>query len=108
MNWDNTTKEKILFGMSISSLAVGFGITIAGFCVPPIGEIHSTVLIVLGQCFVFAGAMLGYKLSVRNGVALVNEEIVNAITHRLDRMEQKAVPDNKEGDTPEPSDESEG
>lgn len=89
MKWNSTLKEKILYAISISALLVGFGITIAGFCVPPVGEIHSTVLIVLGQCFVYSGALLGYKLSVKNGVSLVNEEISKCINERFSELDAK-------------------
>jgi len=51
----------------IGSFLVGWGLTIAGFCVPPLGVIDNTVLIVLGQALTYCGGGLGLKqyLNVR-------------------------------------------
>lgn len=37
----------------------GFGMAIAGFIVPPTGEISPSVLIFSAQCFAFAGSAVG-------------------------------------------------
>lgn len=44
---------------AIVALFVGFGLTIAGFVVPPLGEIHNTVLWVLGQVLIYAASIFG-------------------------------------------------
>jgi hypothetical protein len=43
----------------ILSFALGWGLTIAGFCIPPIGEIADSVLWVLGQALIYTGSVLG-------------------------------------------------
>lgn len=40
-------------------LAAGTLLSIAGFCVPPIGEISESVLWFFGQCLLYAGSILG-------------------------------------------------
>ena len=40
-------------------LAFGCSLTVAGFIVPPLGEITDSVLLVLAQCFIYAGSALG-------------------------------------------------
>lgn len=45
----------------IVSFLIGWGLTIAGFCVPPVGIIDNTVLIVLGQSLTYCGGGLGLK-----------------------------------------------
>ena len=55
------TKEFITNTTVIGSFLVGWGLTIAGFCVPPCGIIDNTVLIVLGQALTYCGGGLGLK-----------------------------------------------
>jgi len=40
-------------------IVVGAGLLIAGFAVPPSGEIHSSVLVAFGEIMTFAGAIFG-------------------------------------------------
>lgn len=40
-------------------ILVGCGLLIAGFVVPPPGQIHNSVLIAFGQILTFAGALFG-------------------------------------------------
>lgn len=38
---------------------IGAGLLIAGFCVPPLGVIDSSVLVAFGETCTFAGALFG-------------------------------------------------
>mgnify|MGYP003290667030 CR=1 FL=1 len=44
---------------SVAMLLGGFGLTVAGFIVPPVGEISDSVLWAMAQCLMFAGAGMG-------------------------------------------------
>lgn len=48
-------------------IVVGCGLLIAGFCVPPPGEIHNSVLIAFGEILTFAGAVFGMKYHYQYG-----------------------------------------
>ena len=37
----------------------GFGLCVAGFCVPPVGEVSGSVLWILGQSLLYCGGILG-------------------------------------------------
>ena len=52
---------KLKFQLIISALlvVVGCGLLIAGFCVPPIGVIDSSVLVAFGEILTFVGAIFG-------------------------------------------------
>ena len=54
-----TLKQKVAMLSGILSFALGWGLTIAGFCIPPIGEIADSVLWVLGQALIYTGSVLG-------------------------------------------------
>ena len=54
-----TLKQKVAMLSGIVSFCLGWGLTIAGFCIPPIGEIADSVLWVLGQALIYTGSVLG-------------------------------------------------
>ena len=47
------------------AVLVGNGLLIAGFCVNPVGEIGSSVLVAYGETFTFAGAVFGVDYHYR-------------------------------------------
>lgn len=59
-------------------LAFGSGLSIAGFCVHPIGEISDSVLLVLAQCFIYAGSALGIDYYVKAKINQLNQNQNNA------------------------------
>lgn len=68
-------RETISYIFAALALVVGFGLTITGFIIDPQGEIHDSVLFVLGQCLVFAGAVCGISLHVNNSMARLKQEL---------------------------------
>ena len=54
-----TIKQKVAMLSGIIAFILGWGLTIAGFCIPPIGEIADSVLWVLGQSLIYTGSVLG-------------------------------------------------
>ena len=68
-------KTKLAYITAIVALIVGFGLTIAGFCVDPIGVVSDSVLWVLGQTLVYAGSIFGVALYATGSVANMKKEI---------------------------------
>ena len=52
-------KENITVYSAVSMLVFGCVLTTIAFFIEPMGEIHDSVLWVLGQCFIYAGGALG-------------------------------------------------
>lgn len=52
-------KDTITVVSAVAMLAFGCILTTIAFFISPMGEIHDSVLWVLGQCFVYAGSALG-------------------------------------------------
>lgn len=50
---------KLQFIMAVVLIFLGCGLLIAGFIVPPLGEIHPSVLIAFGEILTFVGAIIG-------------------------------------------------
>ena len=45
-------------------LAAGVGLSVAGFCTPPVGEISDSVLWFFAQCLIYAGSALGLDVMI--------------------------------------------
>ena len=58
MNFKNH-KSSIQLCSAIFFITVGCGLLIAGFILPPSGEIHNSVLVAFGEILTFAGALFG-------------------------------------------------
>lgn len=52
-------KENITVCSAVAMLVFGCVLTVIGFFLEPMGEVHDSVLWVLGQCFIYAGGALG-------------------------------------------------
>lgn len=60
MKWSEIDiKEKAAIITAIAAFVVGWGLTIAGFIVPPLGEIADSILWVLGQSLIYAASVFG-------------------------------------------------
>ena len=49
-------------------LVSGVGLSVAGFCVEPVGHISDSVLWFLAQCVLYAGAALGIDVLVEHRI----------------------------------------
>ena len=68
-------KEKISYGSAIGALVIGFGLTIAAFIVEPIGQIHDSVLWIMGQVLIFSGGIFGVGVYTTGSVRGMKREI---------------------------------
>lgn len=59
MTLDNISKNWLTNVTCIVSFTIGWALTIAGFCVPPIGEVADSILWILGQVLLYCGACVG-------------------------------------------------
>ena len=55
-----TVNNKIILSYLSFFFAMGFGI--AGMAIPPVGYIHSSVLILIAQCLVLCATLLGLSV----------------------------------------------
>lgn len=53
------TKLSLQLLAAVVLCLIGAGLLIAGFCVPPLGVIDSSVLVAFGETCTFAGALFG-------------------------------------------------
>lgn len=48
------TRENLQVGSALGMLALGMALTVAGFIVSPLGEIHESVLGLFAECLIYA------------------------------------------------------
>lgn len=54
-----TIKDKIAIISAITAFILGWGLTIAGFIVPPLGDVSNSVLWILGQALIYVASVFG-------------------------------------------------
>ena len=90
-------KTKFAIGTAVVAFVVGWGLTIAGFIIPPKGEVHDSVLWILGQALVYTASVLGIGMYFNNQM-----QKFRADTRRYIRdMEQGKNPEEEESDEKE-------
>lgn len=62
-----TKEEKDTWAVISALVMLFFGmmLTVAGFIIPPAGEVHDSVLYILAQCLFYAGGIFGITLYTR-------------------------------------------
>lgn len=59
-NWKSLSfKNKMSYVLCISSFVIGVSLTVAGFLVNPLGEVHASILTSLGVFLTFSGSVIG-------------------------------------------------
>lgn len=58
------TKEDIQVWTAVGMLFAGVGLSVAGFVVEPLGQIHDSVLWFFAQCLIYAGSIFGIGIYV--------------------------------------------
>lgn len=58
-------KLNIQLAIAVIVFLVGIGLLIAGFILPPPGEIHDSVLIAFGEACTFSGSLIGIDYKYR-------------------------------------------
>ena len=81
-------RNNVQIWSAMAMLAFGAGLSIAGFCVEPVGEISDSVLLVLAQCFIYAGSALGIDYYVN---MKINKQVDELKSKRVDELTSKQV-----------------
>lgn len=77
-------REKAAYVTAIVAFIAGWGMTIAGFIVPPTGEISDSVLWVLGQALIYAASVFGVTMYFRNQMEQFRTETRKFIKHEIE------------------------
>lgn len=76
------TKETRTTYQVFSALAMllsGVALSIAGFIVPPVGEISDSVLWFFAQCLIYAGSIFGVSIYVQSKFTEFKNQLENKV-----------------------------
>lgn len=80
-------KQKAAYITAIVAFVLGWGLTIAGFCVPPTGEVSGSVLAVLGQAMLYAASVFGVTMYFNNQMVKFREDTRRYIDREIVKTE---------------------
>lgn len=96
------TKSGIQTWSAVALLAAGVALSVAGFIVPPLGEISDSVLWFFGQCLIYAGSIFGVSIYVsgkfselKKGLPGIVRGIENAVHAEKPAESAEKVPEEK-------------
>ena len=75
MTKEDRTKYQVYSALAM--LLAGVSLSVAGFLVPPVGEISDSVLWFFAQCLIYAGSIFGVSIYVQSKFTELNEEMSN-------------------------------
>lgn len=79
-----STKDIWVYSIATGVVLIGFIITIISLFLPPPGEIHDSVLVVLGQSLLFVAMVFGVSYYVKGKVGEIQSNIIEKIDKFLD------------------------
>ena len=66
-NWRELSyRDKVAYSVTIGAFVIGVALSITGMVLPPVGEIHPSVITLVGLFLSFAGALLGISHHFEN------------------------------------------
>ena len=72
------TRTDIQVFSAIAMLVAGVSLSIAGFIVPPTGEISDSVLMFTAQCLVYAGSALGINVYINSKFSDIKQQLTSS------------------------------
>lgn len=83
---DLNVKEKIAIVSAILAFIFGWSMSVAGFFLPPIGEVADSVLWILGQALIYAASVFGVSAYFRSETVQLKRDMDRHLEH-MERMQ---------------------
>ena len=83
---DLNIKDKLAILSAIIAFILGWFMSIAGFCIPPIGEVADSILWILGQALLYAASVFGVSAYFRSETVQLKRDMDRHIEH-MERMQ---------------------
>ena len=80
-------KQKFAIVTAVVAFVAGWGLTIAGFIIPPEGEVSDSVLWILGQALIYTASVLGIGMYFKNQMVKFRSETRRYIDEEIKREE---------------------
>lgn len=82
---DLNIKEKLAILSAIIAFVLGWCMSIAGFWIPPIGEVADSILWILGQALLYAASVFGVSAYFRSETIQLRRDVDRHLEH-MERM----------------------
>ena len=86
---DLDIKTKIGYVTAIIAFVIGWGLTIAGFCLPPVAEVADSILWILGQGLLYAASVLGIGMYVSGSMNGMKRSIAQFMREEHSRLKEE-------------------
>lgn len=86
---DLSAKEKAAIITAFVAFIFGWGLTIAGFVVPPLGEVADSILWILGQALIYAASVFGLTSYFTSETRRMKRDIRDYVEKRMKEDEQE-------------------
>ena len=83
---DLNIKEKLAIISAIAAFIIGWALSVAGFIVPPLGEVHESLLFILGQALVYAASVFGIAAYFKSESVQLRRDMDRHLDH-IERMQ---------------------
>ena len=80
-------KQKTAYATAIVAFVLGWGLTIAGFCIPPKGDVSDSVLWILGQALIYTASVLGITMYFKSKVVELQDETRRYVDEEIRKKE---------------------
>ena len=92
-NWNIKTKEQIQYGVAVFGFVFGLAlVAISAFCVEPIGEVHPSIISILGIVISFAAAIFGVSLHYDSELQHFKSEARDEFRRLEDELDRERRP----------------
>jgi len=84
-------KTKFAIGSAVVAFLAGWGLTVAGFMLPPKGEVHDSVLWILGQALIYTASVFGIGMYINSEMTKLRAENRRYIRTALEEEKEEEV-----------------
>ena len=75
MKWNKQIKEELSYLSAFMAFVFGIIITVWGFVTEPAGEVHDSVLWILGQMLIYSASVFGVGMFINNEIKGIRKEL---------------------------------
>lgn len=75
MKWNKQIKEELSYLSAFMAFIFGIIITVWGFVTEPAGEVHDSVLWILGQMLIYSASVFGVGMFINNELKGIRKEL---------------------------------
>ena len=85
-NWSELSyRDKVAYTVTIGAFIIGVALSITGMVLPPVGEVHPTVITLVGLFLSFAGALLGISHHFENELGKFKASVEKKLNENRDK-----------------------